>query len=470
MIWYVLKRLLWFIPTLFVLSLLAFGLSKWAPGDPVSAYYEAGSGLHVSADIDVRKQEALYAETAGKFGLDRPVFYLKVQPAAYPDTLYRILFRDRRSALRQLVARYGNWPVIQAYYRDVYALYLRGGAMPDSLRAQLFPLLRRLLTASDPGQIGRRITQMQSVVQAPAFQAWTDAVDSIAAAWQLVERKPKRYLLYIPRLAWQGWDNQYQHWASRFLRGDFGLSLIDGRPVQDKIRDALRWTLLLNGAALILAFGLAIPLGVYSARYRGLRTDRTIALLLFFLYSLPSFWIATLCLVFFTSPEYGMDWFPTLGPNNFRELGDDFSSRLAGLAWHFTLPVFCLTYGALAIIARQLRGSMVEALRQDFIRTARAKGLSENRVLWHHAFRHALFPLITLSAGILPAMLAGSVVIEYIFNIYGMGTLTVQSIVAKDWPVVYTVLIITALLTMLGMLLADLLYAWADPRVKYEDS
>jgi peptide/nickel transport system permease protein len=467
MMWFLLKRLLWFVPTLFIVSLLAFGLSKMAPGDPVEAYYSSASSLQGGTRIDLETQEALYAETARKLDLHLPPFYVQLRSAAYPDTLYRMLHRERRRAVRRLIAQYGNWPAIQEYYRKAKGQYLKSDQLPDSLRAVLLPQWRRLLQADSPGQIRSRLRKMKNSLPPGAAEDIQSGLQGVAAAWQVVADNPKPQLLYVPRLSWLGWNNQYYRWISGFLRGDFGVSLVDGRPVQNKIWDALKWTLTLNLAALFLAFGLSILLGVFSARFRGYKRDRLLSLVLLFFYALPSFWVATLCLVFFTSPEYGIDWFPTLGPSSFRELGDHFFGRLLRLAWHLTLPIFCLTYGALALITRQLRGSMVEALRQDFIRTARAKGLPEARVLWHHAFRNALFPLITLLANVLPALLAGSVVIEFIFNIYGMGTLTVQSIFAKDWPVVYVVLVITALLTVLGIFLADLLYAWADPRVKY---
>jgi peptide/nickel transport system permease protein len=184
------------------------------------------------------------------------------------------------------------------------------------------------------------------------------------------------------------------------------------------------------------------------------------------LYSLPNFWIATMLVVFFTTPEYGMDWFPSLG------LGDlppdaPFWQRFVEAGTHLVLPVFCLAYGALAFISRQVRGGMLNVIRQDYIRTAWAKGLNAQPVIWKHAFSNALFPIITMFASIFPAVFAGSVVIEVIFNIPGMGKLTVDAIFQRDWPVVYTVLMLAAVLTMTGILVADILYAIADPRVSY---
>ena len=136
-------------------------------------------------------------------------------------------------------------------------------------------------------------------------------------------------------------------------------------------------------------------------------------------------------------------------------------------ARQLVLPVFCLTYGSLAFITQQMRNAMLEVLEQDFIRTARAKGLPERQVIWKHALRNALFPIITLFGAVFPAMMAGSVVIESIFNLPGMGKLAVESIRNQDWPVVYAILLLSASLTMAGLLISDWLYAMADPRVTY---
>ncbi len=185
------------------------------------------------------------------------------------------------------------------------------------------------------------------------------------------------------------------------------------------------------------------------------------------LYSLPVFWIATLLQVFFTTPEYGMDWFPTAGLSELPPTAP-FWERLLDQTAHIFLPVVCLTYGSLAFISRQMRGGMLQVLDQDYIRTARAKGLPERRVIWRHAFRNALFPIITLIGSVFPSILAGSVVIEVIFGIPGMGKLTVDAIFARDWPVVFAVLMMASVLTVAGLLVSDMLYAWADPRVRFQ--
>lgn len=472
---YLLKRLLYFIPTLLVISLLAFALSKMAPGDPVEMRLRGESNFEAGPWGEVGISNRVYRQTAANLGLDKPVFYFSLLPAAYPDTLSRILIRDHRQTLRKLVAQHGHWPLIEAYYHQLIDWETQLYQLPDSLEqnplVQLRKDTRRLYFAYRDRDVQRILDQLSGgLTQHPQldevlqkkFQRLTDAYDRLLGA-------PLDRGRFIPSLRWHGFDNQYHHWLANFVRGDFGISYYYKQPATQKILEALRWTIWLNGAAILLAYLIALPIGVLAGAGAGGRFDRISSTVLFMLYSLPSFWIATLLLIFFTNGIYGMDWFPATGVGRVSEAmspGERFLER----AHHFILPVFCLTYGALAFISRQMRGGMVEALRQNYIRTARAKGLPERKVVWKHAFRNALFPIITLLAGVLPAVLAGSVAIEVIFSIPGMGKLTIESIVRNDWPVVYAILMLAAILTMAGILLADLLYAWADPRVRFQKS
>ena len=261
------------------------------------------------------------------------------------------------------------------------------------------------------------------------------------------------------------------HWG--ILRGDFGTSYIDDQKVARKIRVALPWTALLNILAVVLAYFLAIPLGVYMAKYQGKVFDRATTIILFILYSLPVFWVGTLVIVFFTSPNYGAwtDLFPVGGPVDLRvsinpenyTVWQKFGSTL----YHFVAPLFTVTIGSLAYLAIQMRGGVVNVVRMDFIRTARAKGLPEGKVLWKHTFRNSLIPIITLFAGLFPLMISGSVIIEQIFGIPGMGSIAFQAILTRDYPIVLTVLMISSTLTIIGILVADIIYALVDPRISF---
>ena len=271
----------------------------------------------------------------------------------------------------------------------------------------------------------------------------------------------------MPSIKWYGLNNQYHRWLSRFVHFDFGLSYADKRPFWSKLKDAMPWTIWLNLISIILSYIIAIPLGIYSARHKGSLWDRISTVGLFILYSLPSFWIATMLIIFFTTPEYGMNFFPTNGVGT---VSSDMKwwEIFAERGVHFLLPVFCLTYGSLAYLSRQMRGGILSVFRQDYIRTARAKGVSENKVVWKHAFRNSLIPMITIFASLLPAAISGSFIIENIFSIPGMGQVAYGALVGRDYPVVFTVMMFSAFLTLLGTLISDILYAVVDPRISFD--
>ncbi len=467
---YLLKRLLLFIPTLFLVSLIAFFLSRKAPGDPVLQYLTNDPFGTLSSPQDLYNAERACRQAAALLNRDKPVFYVGLRPKSYPDTLYRIVVGFRRKALEQLIDQYGNWPQIQNYYASVRQMDLALLALPDSLAtlaSAIKSTLRELYVNTAESAVKNRLDKLQTQLAAhPRLPAQlTEEFLSLRNAHAAMVAEATPALRWIPCIRWYGIHNQYHHWLGGFLSGDFGISLYQRMPVSQKVLPALRWTLVLNMLALALAFGLSIPIGVLSATRKGRPFDRGVSTVLFMLYSLPAFWVGTLLLVFFATPTYGMKIFAGPGLGAVRT-GAGFWEQLGVALPHLVLPVLCIAYPALAFISRQVRGSMVEALRQDFVRTARAKGLPERTVVWRHAFRNALFPIITIMASVFPASIAGSVAIEFIFNIPGMGWLTLQAILQQDWPVVFVVLMLGALLTVTGILIADLLYALADPRVK----
>ena len=271
---------------------------------------------------------------------------------------------------------------------------------------------------------------------------------------------------YIPKIVWYGLDNQYHRWISGFVVGDFGISFQDKRPVSSKIFDALKWSMILSILSIIIAYIIAIPLGVRSAVDKGKWSEKLITTGLFLLYSLPNFWIATMLIQFLGGG--GLGWFPTFGLGNLPETSP-YWDRFFETAYHLILPLLCLTYASFAFISRQMRGGMLNVLEMDYIRTARAKGLKKNVVIWKHAFRNSLIPIITLFASIFPLAISGSFIIEIIFSIPGMGQLTLKAIFARDYPIVFTVLMFTAMLTLVGNLVADVLYAYVDPRISFSN-
>ncbi len=471
MLQYIIKRILLFIPTLLVVSLLAFGLSKLAPGDPVMQYLVVDPLGTISTPSDLLSAERAYQQASSTLNLDKPAFYFSLIPKAFPDTLHKIAIKPRRETLKKLTAQYGNWSAVELYYRKIRDLEVKYLELPSTIRRATPAFkqsIRDLYISHREQAILARLSEMETDLNRDStlkkglgtnFTGLRDSYNNL-----LSNASPQ--LMTVPSFRWHGLNNQYHQWIGSFARGDFGVSVYERLPVARKIKPALFWTLVINLSAIFLAFAIAIPIGVKAATNRGKRFDKISTFGLFSLYSLPSFWVGTMLLIFFTTREYGMKIFAGIGLGNIPSEAAWYS-KIWLAAPHLILPVLCITYPALAFISRQMRGSMTKELAKEYVRTAKAKGLSEKDVIWKHAFRNALFPIITLIGSVFPAAIAGSVAIEYIFNIPGMGWLTLQAIFQKDWPIVFTVLMLGALLTIIGMLVADILYAVADPRVKY---
>lgn len=263
-------------------------------------------------------------------------------------------------------------------------------------------------------------------------------------------------------------NTQFGLWVSQAMRFDFGESYIKKKPVITLMARALPVSMLLSVASIIVSYIIAIPLGIFSAIKKNTPADRVITVTLFILYSLPTFWVGVMSILLLTGKPM-LDLFPSRGFNSPDiEYGvTPFGAFLTDRIWHLVLPVICLSYGSVAFISRQMRAAMLETINQDFIRTAKAKGLDWRSVVFKHALRNSLIPILTISAGLLPELIAGAIIIESIFTIPGMGTLTFEAIVNRDYPIINAVLFFSAFLTLLGILLADISYALVDPRISY---
>ncbi len=256
---------------------------------------------------------------------------------------------------------------------------------------------------------------------------------------------------------------QYATWLKRFMTLDFGEAFADGRKVKDKILERLPITLTINLLSLGLILLIAIPIGIMSATRQYSLLDRLTTILVFIGFSTPSFWLALLLIYLF-----GVQWgvLPISGIHSLDITGLSFWGRLSDEANHLILPVFVSAFGGLAGYSRYVRNNMLEVMRQDFIRTARAKGLTEGTVIYKHALRNALMPVITILGLALPGLIGGSAIMEQVFGIPGMGQLMFQAVLSRDYNLAMGILVPAAFLTMLGNFLADIAYAFTDPRVR----
>ncbi|MDD2479742.1 MAG: ABC transporter permease [Victivallaceae bacterium] len=260
----------------------------------------------------------------------------------------------------------------------------------------------------------------------------------------------------------------YYWFKNLVTRGDFGESVaVDaGRPVVDVILERLPVTVILNAWAIFLTYLMAIPLGIYAAVYPDSTFDRITTIGLFFLYSLPPVWVALvlqagLC-------EGGLfPIFPLKGNIPTSGMGASSWQILWNSMYGFVLPVLCLSYGGFAALSRYARSGMIDVLGHDFIRTARAKGLPEHIVLFKHALRNAMIILVTIFAGLLPGLVAGSIIVEYVFSINGMGALSLLALNSRDYPLQMALFCFGGGLTLAGIMVSDLLYVVVDPRITF---
>lgn len=443
-------RIAWFIPTILIVLGLTFFLVKLSPGDPVDYYLDTET-----SGIQSREQYFdQYNQTARFLGLDQPNFYFDLSPYQTDASFYELPYAYQKLAKTCLQENY-SWPQTNAFLNLLIDFRAnRATPLEDRL------ILEGHIHEQQPFKI---IQQLSTLIdtETPKSESGTFSLESFIIRHNSVES------LYIPKWHWHGKANQFHAWITGALTFDFGSSRQDGQLVNSKLLAAIRWTLCINLTSLLLAYLLAIPVGVYSGWYTNSFFDRMSNFIFTVFYAVPIFWMATIFVVFFTTTEYG-GWtniFPAAGIW-FSNAGDSFSEILRKNIGQFLIPVFTLSTALLAYITRQIRGSMAEEKKAAYIFQARAKGLSEQKIIWSHAFKNASFPLITMLASILPSSIAGSLVLEIICNVPGIGRLLYDSIFNQDWPVLMGVVGITAWLTMIGLLISDIVYRVVDPRLQ----
>ena len=259
---------------------------------------------------------------------------------------------------------------------------------------------------------------------------------------------------------------QYILWLKSTCEGHLGTSIVYQEPVLTLIEQRLPVTLTINAIAMAVIYLVSIPGGLITALNQGRLIDRGYGFLSLALYSLPVIWLGSTVLGFLANPQY-FNWFPSAGLHSTNTANMTFFRYIADYLYHIVLPIVCSVYGGFAFLSKQIRGSILENLQQDYVRTARAKGLSGTTVLTRHVFRNSLLNLITLTGMSLPGLLGGSVIIEQIFSINGMGRLAHTSTLARDLPVIQDLALVGSVLTLLSYLAVDICYHLADPRVTY---
>ena len=484
MLTYIIKRLFLMVPTFLAISLMVFAVVNFAPGNPGAKQAGAEGGQQANTG-EQRESYRIFKE---QFNLDKPVllnFRYDLSREEVEATLNNVLSQDGSVALadkiesQEEIENWGRYAVpalmeILLSHEDVAYRALASQRLTINARKRLQGEFRQDLTpeqkeankviaaetASFKGKYfvvdGMEDNKAISEEEAKAF--WTDWYEENKTSFQY-NSSDKMSILFL--------DTRFAKYWGNLATLNFGVSHLDKRPVLEKVLSKLKYSLSLAVTSVFLAYLISLPLGIWSAVNENTPADRFVTLILFMLYSLPSFFVGVVLLNFFTIGN-PLQWFPTAGFESIDTSEMTTLEHIKDIGWHIFLPIVCMTYGALAALSRYARTGLLDIIRADFIQTARAKGLPEGVVIIKHAARNGMIPIITLMATLLPVLIGGSVIIEVIFGIPGMGRLSFEAIMLRDYNVIMAVLLISSLLTLIGMLVSDLLYALVDPRITFD--
>jgi len=458
MLKYILSRLLKGLFSILLISIVVFLLAslKGTPEKCLQEAIEAQSITEQFFPVDIKCIE--------KYKKNLPVFYCSIKSLADPDTLHKVYDNHQKRILKQRLALNGDWTIVQNYSQQLQQSLntLNHAQWDSSLHISKQQFEQAQITARSKFN---SITQTASIddtqtllhtldeLYAPLPPSLHTDLTKLNTAFQALSQPKSQWKRFVPALQWHGTNNQYHHWITSLVtKGDFGYSY-KNRKVSKVVFNSLAVSLRFSILSILLAYLISIPLGIYTAMYKGQWVDRISGILLFGLRAIPSFLVATLLILLFANPDI-FNWFaPSF---------DDQTYTFRYMA----LPLIAYTYGSFTLLSRSMRLSMLENMQQDYIRTAKAKGLSKQRIAFKHVFRNALLPILALFAYTFPSLVGGSVIIETIFGIPGMGRLLFLEALDGDLPIIMAIVMLTSIMTILGFLIADILSKLADPRIQ----
>lgn len=479
---YLFKRLLWSIPTLFAVVIIGFILSLYGPGDPVDTLMGIGS------NEDPLKPHSQYLEKQKKdweekLGLNLPLFYLTIQSSSLPDTLYKYGNRSEKSIIRSLCLKSGN-PEFVSEYRIRLKLIKSGfrddiKSMNDSVRLNSLDQIARinknilvLENNKDPKRILPLLEVIEDNVQNDNYTNCAYHLGRTIFWIHSTEIKGKSNA-FLPTIQFHK-KNRFHQWlfgdgvySKGIISGDFGISYTSKEPIRNHIYINLFWSILFSGVGILFAYLISIPIGIRQAIHNNSIWEKVTTIILFALYSIPVFFLGTLLQTYLANHQYLHIFEPTgIKPTR----GFDPDSNLFDRIWqtlpYMVLPIICFTYSSIAFLTKLTKSTILETLNQPYIVTAKAKGLPFNKVIYKHALRNALIPLITVFANVFPLLVGGSVIIESIFTIPGMGTDMFTSYFSHNIPVIISIFTLTGVFTITGFFISDILYVIVDPRVR----
>jgi peptide/nickel transport system permease protein len=429
--------------------LVSFFLIQLAPGDKAEAILNV-QGIRMGED-DNQSYLLQYEALREEYGLNKPSFYLSFIPS-YKNHSFPPHWQSRHSMLaHNLLNEKVPFNIVRVY---INALDKLEKECQDQSLAFCNREIRFLWELTDQDDINQRLNRIEQATNFP-----------LATLKQTSERLSSRTVLYFPVIKWNGLNNQFHNRITNIIKMDFGISVVDGDAVTNKIASALIWTLVLTFATLFLSLLLGIPLSIYSVN-SGVVAKRIIGTSMNIIYATPVFWLATILIVFFTTPEYGRwtDIFPgsMFKPGDYSGWWDSLSNNSGMLI----LPVFCLTLSSLPIIVRITRRSIISESVEPYITALRARGLTERSIFRRHIIPNALMPIVTLISNSLPSAMAGTLIVEVIFNIPGMGRLMYDSLSSYDWDVCFTIILLMSVVTSGVFAIADVIYYQINPKMK----
>ncbi|MEM8883578.1 MAG: ABC transporter permease [Planctomycetota bacterium] len=479
---FILRRVLLMVPTLFGISLVTWLVMMLAPGRPGSTGGSLEGSTEQIGDMtkELEKGKA-QRNFRRQYGLDRPLFVNTWYDLSADELLKDIETQKKKIAdvgaavkrkAKERLEDYGTYavpPLMELLNRADLDDGTRHEVLRWLLRSSYTPPIETGDTADEETLNRNREIRTENLrlgrmkwrlgdpreKQDPVIAQWNTWYEDNRGNWEY-GAFDKAFITIT--------DTSFGTYWGKLATGDLGQSVIHKRPVLDLVAERMKYSIALNVTALLIVFFLAIPIGVWAAVYRGTKIERFVGVILFALYSLPNFFIATLLVKWFAAGEpYKV--FPISGFESTGSADLSTSAHLSDILKHITLPLICLTYGGFAGISRYARAGMLDQIRSDYVRTARAKGVGGFKVITRHVLRNGVLPIITLLGTSLPVIIGGSVAIEFIFGINGMGLLMFQSVMAKDFNVIMGVQLMVGVLTMIGILISDITYAILDPRI-----
>jgi peptide/nickel transport system permease protein len=404
--------------------------------------------------------EQSYQQAAVEMGVNQPIFYFSIGKGEKSEAFFNVVLPRYKDLTLRLMDKNVGFENTQSYIASIRNIEKQCYAISNDSSNILYET-RALYYAFEKKDIEEKSISLEYIAKQDS--TLQESIVVFLEKKKIIIAEYSEKIVWLPSVQWFGTRCQFHQWLKKTASGDFGISYTSYRPVQDEIRDAVRWTLLMSSLALIVVFSIGIWLGLKSAARFGQKWDTRLLRLTFFLDAIPQFWLATLILIFLTSSYYHLKIFPNAGIGNFSSDASFLEKAWIALP-HFIAPIFCIVLTSISMIIRQMRASALRVLGENFIKTAKAKGLSNTQILSKHVFPNAIFPMIALFGASLPDLIMGSLTIETIFNIPGMGKLASMAIYEKNFPVLIAIVFLVALLTIVGGLVSDILYKIYEPK------